>query len=78
MRRFFSFLSGVLLGSLTGAVVALLFAPTSGEDIRTQARDRYHNIESEVRSAAATRRAELEKQLAELRKPRQAEEAPDE
>jgi gas vesicle protein len=69
MRRFMSFMAGVLLGSITGAVVALLFAPSSGEDLRHQAEERYHTIESEVRSAAATRRAELERQLAELRKP---------
>ena len=69
MRRFMSFLAGVMLGSITGSVVALLFAPTSGQDMRSQAQDRYHMIESEVRKAAAERRSELEKQLAELRKP---------
>ncbi len=69
MRKFMSFLAGVLLGGITGSVVALLFAPTSGEDMRLQAQDRYHMIEGEVRKAAAERRTELEKQLAELRKP---------
>ena len=69
MRKFMSFLAGVLLGSITGSVVALLFAPTSGENVRGQAKDRYHMIEVEVRKAAADRRSELEKQLAELRKP---------
>lgn len=69
MRSFMSFLSGVLLGSITGAVVALLFAPTSGEELRLQAEERYRAIEEEVRSAAAAKRVELERQLAELRKP---------
>lgn len=69
MRSFMSFLSGVLLGSITGAVVALLFAPTSGEELRLQAEERYRAIEEEVRSAAAAKREELERQLAELRKP---------
>jgi gas vesicle protein len=69
MRSFMSFMAGVMLGSITGAVVALLFAPSSGEDLRRQAEERYHTIESEVRSAANARRAELERQLAELRKP---------
>jgi gas vesicle protein len=32
---FGSFLIGFLVGGLTGAVVALLFAPQSGEDTRT-------------------------------------------
>ena len=69
MRKFMGFLAGVLIGSITGSVVALLFAPTSGENMRGQAQDRYHMIESEVRKAAAERRVELEKQLVELRKP---------
>ncbi len=69
MRRFMSFLAGVMLGSITGAVIALLFTPESGEDLRGHAQDRYRLIEAEVRKAAAERRAELEKQLSELRKP---------
>jgi gas vesicle protein len=73
MRRFMSFMSGVLLGSIAGAVVALLFTPASGDELRQQAEERYHEIENEVRSAAAARRAELERQLAELRKPQPAE-----
>ena len=75
MRKFMSFMAGMLLGGITGAVVALLFSPTSGEDLRHQAEDRYRLIEEEVRKAAATRRAELEKQLAELRKPQKPDEA---
>lgn len=74
MRRFFSFLSGVLVGGVIGAVVALLFAPASGEELLSDVQDRATTLREEVRSAAQTRRAELERQLADLRKPRTAAE----
>ena len=74
MRKFFVFLSGAMLGGLVGATVALLLAPSSGEDARLAMRGRYQKIQDEVRHAAAARRAELEQQLAELRKPRLPEE----
>lgn len=74
MRRFFSFLSGVVTGAIIGAVVALLFAPTSGEELMSDVQGRAATLRDEVRSAAQARRAELEKQLAELRKPHTAAE----
>ena len=74
MRQFFSFLSGVLLGAITGAVVALLFAPSSGEELLSDVQGRATTLRDEVRGAAQSRRAELEKQLAEMRKPRPAAE----
>ena len=74
MRQFFSFLSGVLLGAITGAVVALLFAPSSGEELLSDVQGRATTLRDEVRGAAKSRRAELEKQLAEMRKPRPAAE----
>jgi len=70
MRRFFSFLSGVVTGAIVGAVVALLFAPSSGEELLSDVQGRAATLRDEVRSAAQSRRAELEKQLADLRKPR--------
>lgn len=38
--KFSAFLSGFLLGSLTGGAVALLLAPQSGEDTRVLLKDR--------------------------------------
>lgn len=74
MRRFFSFLSGVVVGAIAGSVVALLFAPSSGEELLSDVQGRATTLRDEVRSAAQARRAELENQLAELRKPRTAAE----
>jgi gas vesicle protein len=65
-----SFLTGLILGGLVGAVVALLFAPYSGEELRVQMSDRAIALQEEVKLAAAERRAELEEQLAALRAPK--------
>lgn len=70
MRQAMSFLTGLILGGLVGAVVALLFAPYSGEDLRGQMSERAITMQEEVKLAAAERRAELEEQLAALRAPK--------
>lgn len=72
MKGFMSFVSGLILGTMVGATVAILLAPTSGEELRSQMQARAERIQSEVQQAAAERRAELERQLAELREPRRA------
>ena len=69
MRKILSFLSGAIMGALVGATLALLFAPSSGESMRTQLQERVKALQEEVRKAAAERRAELEEQLAGLRVP---------
>ena len=69
MRKFFSFFFGVLAGSVVGAALALLLTPAPGEDLRAQVTGRYHTIQEEVRKAAVSRRAELERQLQEMRAP---------
>lgn len=71
MRSITRFLEGFTLGGLVGVVVALLFAPSSGEDLRMQMQNEATRIRSEVTDAARTRRAELEQQLAAMRSPRQ-------
>lgn len=73
MRRLISFFSGVIMGSLVGAAVALILAPSSGDELRSEIQTRYIEIRDEVESAAQNRRAELEAQLESLRKPRKAE-----
>ncbi len=70
MRKFFNFFIGALLGGFLGATVALLLAPSSGEEIRMEMRERVRRLQDELRQAAAQRRAELEEQLAALRSPK--------
>jgi gas vesicle protein len=70
MRRTFSFFIGVILGGLTGAVLALLFAPESGEELRTKIQDRSQNFAADIRQAASTKRIELQNRLETLRAPK--------
>ncbi len=70
MRRMFGFLIGLFVGGLFGSTIAILLAPKSGEELRGQLRGRASGFVDEVRFAADTRRAELERHLAELRAPR--------
>jgi gas vesicle protein len=70
MKQMMSFLSGAVMGALVGATLAILLAPFSGEDLRKEMRERAEKVQTELRDAAQSRRAELEKQLASLRKPR--------
>ncbi len=64
------FLLGAALGALVGGMAALLLAPSSGNELRQQIRDRAQYVQDEVKRAADERRAELENQLAEMRAPR--------
>lgn len=72
MNRFVGFIVGALLGGLVGATLALLLAPSSGEEFRFQIRDRAITLQDDVKKAASDRRAELEEQLAAMRAPKQA------
>lgn len=70
MQKFISFLTGAVIGGLVGATLAILFAPSSGEELRLQMQERAQQLQTEVRTAADARRAELEQQLNSLRAPR--------
>jgi gas vesicle protein len=70
MRKISRFFSGLLLGSLVGAALALLLAPASGDELRKKLQGEVERIQSEVQQAAEDRRAELEQQLSALRAPR--------
>lgn len=70
MRQMLSFMAGAMCGAVVGAAAALLFTPLSGLELREQARQRYQLLMEEGRQAATERRAELEAQLAALKRSR--------
>jgi gas vesicle protein len=69
MRRMFGFLIGVVVGGLVGSTIALLLAPESGNELRTEIRARGQNFFSDVRQAADERKIELRQRLDEMRAP---------
>jgi len=72
MRRTFGFLIGIFVGWTVGSTIALLMAPESGENLRSELRARSNNVVGEIKSAAEMRRRQLEDELAALRAPRVA------
>ncbi len=70
MNKVFNFIFGVLLGGLVGAGLALLLAPYSGNELRDELRARTAGFQANLNEAVASRRSELEYQLAQLRKSR--------
>jgi gas vesicle protein len=69
MRRMFGFLIGIAVGGLVGSTIALLMAPESGEQLRTELRSRGENFFNEVRHAADERKIELRQRLETMRMP---------
>lgn len=67
MRKLGFFVFGATVGSLIGAAVAILFAPSSGQQLRDNLRSSTLQAVDDVKQAAIQKREELEQQLANLR-----------
>jgi gas vesicle protein len=70
MRRVFSFFIGAMIGGMVAGTLALLFAPASGQEIRTRISDSAQTFAVDIRQAANTRRIELQERLEVLRAPK--------
>ena len=68
MRRFFSFLLGTITGALFGAAIALLIAPSSGEELQARAKERFTHLKDEIQEAYEARVSQLEAELESMRK----------
>ena len=68
MQRFIGFLAGLLSGALVGAAVALLFAPMSGDELRSEAQHRVEQTVADIRSAVDEERKRLETELEALKR----------
>jgi gas vesicle protein len=69
MQKIFSFFTGVIMGGLVGATIAILLAPSSGEEMRGQLQERSIRLREDIKAVAEERRAELERELETLRAP---------
>ena len=67
MCKFGNFVLGAFIGGVIGSSLALLFAPTGGEEARQEIMDYFTHIKDEVNRAADEKRAELTAQLETLR-----------
>ena len=65
--EFGAFLVGFLVGGLTGAVVALLMAPQSGEETRAVIHDKSIELRDLANESAAEYKARADKTIADLR-----------
>lgn len=63
MRKFFVFLAGFLVGIWTGGMLSLLFAPEPGSELQVRIREGVQELVQEGKTAAESRRHELEEQL---------------
>jgi gas vesicle protein len=70
MNRAINFLIGAIVGGVVGAVLALLFTPKSGAELRQDISDYTGQVQTEIKQAAVSKRQELEAQLASLRQPK--------
>jgi gas vesicle protein len=68
MGKIFRFLAGFLAGMAFGALVALMWAPYTGPELKARIQERIRLTIEEGRRAAEARRHELLGQLAEARR----------
>ncbi|MEA3308936.1 MAG: YtxH domain-containing protein [Chloroflexota bacterium] len=71
MRKILAFLDGLLTGAVVGGVLALLFTPASGLELKQQLKDYKEHLVEEGKNAATARRQEMEKELLALKKGKQ-------
>jgi hypothetical protein len=59
MRRAISFLIGVVSGAMVGAAVAILLAPSSGQELQGQMRSRVQELRPNWRRSSAVHQSSL-------------------
>ena len=72
MNKIENFLVGAAIGLAVGATLAILLAPSSGEELRDNIKLEIQRIQDEMQQAGEAKRIELEQQLALLRAPRKS------
>lgn len=62
MQKFFSFIAGLMSGSIVGATAALLLAPASGQELRQEAQARWEEALEEAKKAMEETRLRKERE----------------
>jgi len=71
MKKALSFITGAAIGGIVGAVLAMLFAPSTGQNLRNQITEYVLQTKDDVMKAGQDRRDELEHELEVLRQPQE-------
>jgi gas vesicle protein len=66
MNRMLSFLAGTFCGAIVGATAALLLAPSSGEQLRTDMITRWEEALAEAQQAMEDTRRDLQAQFEQM------------
>jgi len=67
MSKSSNWVMGAIIGGIVGSMLATLYAPYSGLELRTRIKDYIQNVQNEVQQAGNERRLELEAELEKLR-----------
>ncbi len=67
MSKSSNLVMGIIIGGVVGSVLATLYAPYSGLELRTRIKDYVENVQDEIQQAGNERRLELEAELDKLR-----------
>ena len=68
MNKMLSFVAGAFCGAIVGATAALLLAPASGEDLRSEMVNRWDEALAEAKQAMEETRLELQTQFDQMAK----------
>jgi gas vesicle protein len=67
MNKFFGFLAGAMCGAIVGSVTALLLTPASGNELRTEAVNRWEEAKRQGRLAMEEKKRELNAQFEQMK-----------
>jgi gas vesicle protein len=70
MRKLLGLVLGFMTGASLGATLVVLLSPVSGEQLIRNLKQSYDETKNEARKVSERRRAELEAQLAQMRRTR--------
>jgi gas vesicle protein len=68
MNKALNFMAGALCGALVGGVAALLLAPTSGEELRSDVTARWEEALAEAHQAMEDTRRQMQQQFEQMQK----------